>query len=181
MTTRHTPEGCLITTVAFVAAATDAARSAGVAGINQEHHHALQSRLVADEVSQLSEGPIGVPCSLRVPNRCALADVRQFFQRNPACAAFGFRNESLADDVVGVALEAALSTTQLPQSPFGAACADRLQRRPASGVPPAALFHILPAVALAVAIGCEVDDAKVDAKHIINLIGRRLIHSARDQ
>ena len=181
MTTRHTTERSLIRSVALVPAAADGAGSARVPWVNQDYRHALQRRLVADELAQLPKRPVAVPRSLRMLNRYPIANMRQFFQRDSSRGAFSLRNKSFADDVVGVALEAALPAAELPQSPFGAACADRLQRCSAFAIPLAALVYGCAAEGLAVAIGRKVDDAQVHAQHIINVIGRRFVYIARHQ
>ncbi len=178
MSTQYATEGCLIGPVAFVAAAADVAGSAAVPGINQGHRHAFKRSLVADKLTQLPKGPVAVPCSLRMLNRCALAYMRQLFQRYSAYAAFGFRNKSLADDVVRVALETALPAAQFLQSPLGASCADRLKCLPPLAIPLATLLYWLPTVDFSVAIGSKVDNAKIDTQHAINLIRCWLIRNA---
>lgn len=79
MPTRLTPEQRLAYSVALVAAAADGARAARVAWLNHDHQHACQRCFVLYEAPKVSKRPVVLPCSLRLPNRYPLADMRQVF------------------------------------------------------------------------------------------------------
>ncbi len=177
MTTQHTTESCLSGPAALVAAAADAAGSAGVAWINQEYRHAPKRCFIADKLPQLPEGPIALPCALRLPNRYPKANMRQLFQRHSPRGAFGFRNKSFADNVVCMRLKAVLPAAEGLQSPLGASCANRLKRGAASSVPLAAVFNRCAAERFAIAIRGKVDDAKIDTQNAINLIRCRFVNN----
>src|SRR5205823_3233037 len=89
MPTHDTTELSLTFPVAAFGMPASATPLAGVGRIDQRYRHTSQPRLVADECTQLAEGPIAVACPSRLPNRRPRPDVRQVFQRNRPLRVFG--------------------------------------------------------------------------------------------
>lgn len=93
-----------------------------VARINEHHGRADQPCLIADKRAELEERPVAVPRPPRFPNRYALTDMRQVFQRHRSGAACGFLDQLLGNPMVFVRLEATLMAAELLQAPH---CTDR--------------------------------------------------------
>jgi hypothetical protein len=119
MPTHDATELSLRAAVAAFRMPTGVASLAAFSRIDKRNRHANKSRLVANELPQLSKGPIAVSCSLRFPNRRPRANVRQIFQRNRPLRAFGLRNKLLCNAMVCILLKAVLFTRQLSQMAFG--------------------------------------------------------------
>lgn len=182
MPTHDTAERSLRPAVGLLAMTAHGTGTAGVARVNRNHWHPRLSRLVADKLAQLSEGPIAVSCPLRCPfSPGPLTNTCQFFDGNRPLRAFGFGNEPLADLMVCIFLKSALPTRQLAQSPFGRLRANRLQRCPTVGIPFALAVYLLARVDLSVAIGCQIDDAQINPKHPLHLLLVRVRYIANRQ
>jgi hypothetical protein len=106
------------------------------------------------------------------------SDIRQVFQRNRPLCAFGFGNQPLADDVVRILLESALTPLQLTQSSFGRFRHDLLERVPTLGISLAAAFNLFSAERLTRTISCQIDDAEINTKRSINVCWIWLIYVA---
>ncbi len=169
MPTRHTPEQRLALAVPRIAVPTNVACATGVAWIDHDHGHTCQRRFKLHEPPKLPKRPVMVSCSVWMPNRSALADTLEVFNGYASRAAFGFRNKLLADDMVGVGLEAALSAAELFQAAFGALCANALKRGASFRVALTRLFNLCSTIDIAVASGGKVDDTKIDAQRVVNL------------
>lgn len=182
MPTHDTTKRSLRTAIGLFAMPAHRTGAAGVARVNRRNRHPGQSRLVADKLPQLSKGPIAVSRSLRWPfSPRPLANVGQLFNPYRSLRAFGLGNKPLADAVVRVLLKPALPARQLAQPPFGRLRTDRLQRRPAVGVPLPLAISLLACVRLTVAVGCQIDDAQVYPEHPFHLLLIRLRHIADGQ
>ena len=137
-----------------------------VARVNRDQQDSGESGFVCKESSQLPEGPRMQNCSLRTPGLDSAADVGEVFNRQSSACAFSFGNNLLTDYVVGVASKALFFTGQFlqaarcrsgldflkPGSQFTMAEPDGLQLR--TGVP------------LAIRIGSNVADSKVNAQEV---------------
>jgi hypothetical protein len=111
MVTHDTTKLSLALAVTVFGVSTRAASLATVGWINQLKAHASALRLVANKHPQLSEGPIVVSCSLPRPlNPRPLTDALEVFKDDRPLRAFGFGNETLADDVFRIFLKASLAT-----------------------------------------------------------------------
>jgi len=174
MTTHDTTQFGLAFPVAAFGLSTGATSLAGVPRINQDNRHACESRLVADELPQLTKGPIAVSCSSRFPYRRPRANMRQVFQRNRSVRAFGFLDKPLADHVVGVFLKAPLASLELAQAALGRSGSDLLQHLTAGRIPLAAAFNLIARVGSAVRVSCQIDDAQVNPEYTLNRLLIRL-------
>jgi hypothetical protein len=152
-----------------------------VARIDEAEADAGERGLVGHERPELAKGPIAVFGTYRLPNRCALADMRQVFQRKCPCAAFGFLYQLLGNPVVGVTLKAALFATQVTQATAAVLGPNGLQAITSALVPLAHTFNLFAAVRLAVTVGGKVDDAKVNTQRSIDVIRRWLVNVAGNQ
>jgi hypothetical protein len=99
--------------------------------------------------------------------------MRQIFDGNRALRvaqrAPGRRNNPFGETVVDMLGESALLTSKHTQAAAAAECAEFLEFVPE---PPMPLAHVLDRLArmdFPVAIGCDVRDAQIDAKHVVNI------------
>jgi hypothetical protein len=153
MVTHDTTEFSLTFAVALFGVSTYVASLRGVGRIAIHHRHSLSLRFVVNKRPQLTKSPIAVSCALLRPfNPRPRSDAFEILKGNRALRAFGFRNELLADTVIGILLKAPLTPAQAFQATFGRLGADLLKRLPPTGVPLAAAFNPLTAEALAITI-----------------------------
>ena len=181
MPTHNTTELGLAFAVAAFGMPAAATSLAGVGRIDQSERHTRQPRLVADERSQLAEGPIAVSYPSRFPYRRPRADVPQVFQRNHTFPVFGFLDKLFCYAMVGILLKPTLFTSQLPQMPFGGKAATLLQSPAQVGIPAALAFDTLAAVVFAITINRQVGDTQINPKHAINDLLIWLSHLAYGQ
>ena len=181
MPTHNTTELGLAFAVAAFGMPAAATSLAGVGRIDQSERHTRQPRLVADERSQLAEGPIAVSYPSRFPYRRPRADVPQVFQRNHTFRVFGFLDKLFCYAMVGILLKPTLFTSQLPQMPFGGKAATLLQSPAQVGIPAALAFDTLAAVVFAITINRQVGDTQINPKHAINDLLIWLSHLAYGQ
>ena len=160
-------------TVALFAVTAGGARSAGIARVNVEDANACDSRLVFHENSELSKSPVRVPGTLRFPNLCSLANMRQIFNRYRSRCVFGFLNKPFTDYMIYICLIAALASAHHLKFAFSRTSTSLLQRGASVGIPLTLCFYLLATIALTLAISSYFDDTKVHAKHIINIARRR--------
>ena len=158
----------LTPSIAFLRMPTGKTSLAGVAGIDQYHGDPCPLRLIGQEGTQLGERPIALSGALlRTPNPCPRADARQFFQGDGALRALGGSNKTFAQNVVGVALKAALPTGQLTETALGRQGATRLKVRAILLETLAGVLDALAGVDCAIAVGGDVRHAEVNAKRIV--------------
>jgi hypothetical protein len=179
MTARHTTELSLAGPVRLIAVYAFVAGARRVAWINQPHRCPYKPRFVGEKSSELTKGPVAVPCPLRVLNRSPLPDALEVFKDEPSRGAFRTSNDTLTDAMIRVCLEAALPAAQLLQVPFRALGADRLKGRASLPVPLASGLNPSAAVHIPVAVGGKVDDAKVDAEGALTIVCHWLVNGAR--
>lgn len=183
MTTSNTTERRLIGPVALVNRAAHVTRLTCVAWVNQHHPNPAHRSFVADVLAKLMERPIAVfsACGFPNPLLCALANMGQILNRQRAASAFGFLHKLLGNPMIFIRLKAALLAAESFQAPFGAFRTDRLQPITAALIPLARAFNRCAAVHVAVAIGSDVGDAKINTQRRVNIIGRWFVNVARDQ
>ena len=181
MPTRNTTKQGLAFSIDLVAAATDVARPRGVARVNRRAWRPCEQRLVGDKDPQLPKSPIVMTCALRVPNFYPFAHALESLKHNPATGAWSTRNQRLTDAMICVGLKAALFAAEFLQRPFRSLRSCRLEARTTTRIPCAPMFNLLPAVDVLVAVGRQVDDAKVHTKRTINLVRWWLVNVARHQ
>ena len=106
---------------------TDGAGFGSIVRINELERNAMQLRLVGRELFKLVKGPIGMSCSLRLPNPCPTANTGQIFHGDTAMGALCLHDNGLAQLMIRVFLKARLLTTHLFQSAFGTFRSNRLK------------------------------------------------------
>ena len=107
--------------------------------------------------------------SLAALGRNPGADVSEVFKRNAASGAFSSFNDRLRQDVIRVRAESPFFAGQFPEPTFGGFGAAPLQTGLASGKTIANAFNVRAGVGSAIAIGGQIDDAKVNAKPVFRL------------
>ena len=152
-------------TIGLVDVPTHGALLTGVFRVHEDDRNTRQPRLVVDELPQLREAPIAVPCSLVGPSSPGpRANARQVFEGNRTVRALSFFNESLADLMIDVLLEAPLATGQLAQVALGRQACARLQVRTKLLLPLAIVFDHLSRHDVAVTGRGDVRHAEVHAQ-----------------
>src|SRR5262249_8437770 len=113
--------------IRFLTVPTMAAGAAGVARVYQIDRHTGVRCLVGHVLAQLEDRP-GVPLVALCPtNRCSLADTREILKSDCLVGHGGFLNGLLADNVIGVALEAGFALPHAADMALGVLGADLLE------------------------------------------------------
>lgn len=136
----------------------------------------MQLRLVGKKRTKLEETPIAMSSTLLLTNRYPFADARQIFDGDAASGVFSNPDNALGNHVIRVFLESLLPTRQLAQAALGAFRANMLQDVTALLMPLTARFNLYAAECLPVATRCDVHDAQVNAKHVVNVLRRRFLY-----
>jgi hypothetical protein len=165
-------ETCPCGTIRLVHVPTGQARTTGFARIYGNNRHTGQSSLVRDERSKLGEGPIRVSRPLALANRYPVADAPKVFQSDAAPGALRDGNDTLADAVVGIPLEAGLRSPDSPE--FAASGLGSLALKIASPVGEKAALSLdgFPRVHGSIGVDGEVHDAKIQPQ-VLGHGGRR--------
>lgn len=142
-----------------------------VPGINDGHRNTGQACLILDEGAKLMERPRMLDATLSLPNRDPAADTPEVFEGDAATGVFGLRDQPLRDGVVHVAGEPLLLPPTLLQQALGGFGALGLEPRPQFGVASPQPVDLAAGVGLAVRVGGDVDDAKVNAEPVFGLSG----------
>ena len=145
-----------------------------VARVYRNHADTFAPCFVGHKSSELRESPVGMLGPVFVPNRCPLANVRQFLHHYRPLCVFGFRDKFLADSMIHVTLIAALFAAQLFKSALGRASADALKYVAAALIPVAILLYRFATVGLPIRVSSNVDDAEINTDSVINFLRRRL-------
>ncbi|HJZ48852.1 MAG TPA: hypothetical protein VKE41_16855, partial [Roseiflexaceae bacterium] len=150
--------------IIFLTMPTGATGATGIARIDQDHAHARSLCLVAEEQSQLVEGPTRALPSLRPSNRCSLPNPFQVFERECLTVVFSLTHKSLADFVVDLALKMRLFARELTQAPASAARIRLLQSLTVLKASFTYLSDLRAAVLLTIRVDGKINQTKIDAK-----------------
>jgi hypothetical protein len=178
--TRDTEEAILCLAIGFLAMPTSTTDTAGVAWVYQTDRHTLSPCLVADEQSQLVEGPTRALPALAASNRDSLSNPFQVFKHECLTLLFGLAHEPFADFVVDEALKACLFSSKLAQTPAGAAGVGLLQSLAVLKATLAYLSEMRATVVFTVRIGRQVHQTEIDAKQAGRFIWRGSDFGLRD-
>src|SRR5262249_41786383 len=113
-----------------------------------------------------AERPVVLPSSLSTAGLKSVADMGQTLQPNGAPGALRSLNEGLRDHGVAVGLKPRLSSRELAQPSLGRLSAAGLKTGAPAQEMGADFCDRLAGVGFTVTVGCNVDDAEVDAEHI---------------
>src|SRR5258706_2314901 len=160
----------------FIDTATFRTSTRGIAGIDVDNFHTVQSCFVAYFLFKIIECPAMQCGSLRLSNRYPVADAAQIFQSNSAPSALSLNHDAFADTVIGVVREAIFFACQLTQTALGRLRAFYLQRAPQSPMAMPDVIHAAAFVDLSVAIHGDVDNSPVYAKKRFDFSGRWLLN-----
>ena len=149
-----------------------------VSWINHGYSYTSQPCFVGHELPELVESPVVMPGSLSAPNSYPLTDTPQIFESDPARGAFRSPDESLADAVVDVFLEAGEPPGELHECTLGGPCADRLEDGSALLIPLASGFQRFARECIAIRCGRQIDNAQVNSEPPFRIIGVRLLDLA---
>lgn len=151
--------------IGFLDMTTHKTALAGIAWVNQNHLNPCHLRFVSEEGAQLGERPIAVPSALLLTSSPSpRTNARQIFQGYRTLRALGSCNDTLAHNVVGIALKTALSAGQLAQVALGRQRAVSLQSRAKALMALARALYRLAGVDRPVRISGDVGHAQVNAQ-----------------
>ena len=157
--------------IGLLTVAAGVARPGRTTRIDQGDRHAYKLGLVLHEQPQLKEAPSRVTGSVFGSNSCPLAYPFKVFKADAALGVFGLPDQSFADTVVLVLAKPGFSARQFLE-PFLRSLASFLLEPLAVLVMPASSpFDGFTRIGLAVAVGGNIDDAKVNAKEALGSIG----------
>ena len=152
----------------------------GILGINDLDQHACLFSFIGDKLPQLIESPRPHAVALRLAKPYPLTDAFEVFQGYAAPGVFGLRNESLRDDMIGIATKACFAVRNAFEL-----LADALASSVISGQVRCRLkglferlaldpdsLNILAGTKFAVGVGGKVLDAKVNTKEVIGITRR---------
>ena len=176
VTTGFAEELVLARSIPLLAVTAHIARPGRVAGVYRDERDAGQPRLIGEAVPQVVERPVGQSGALPAANRKPVADVGQFLNCHPAAGVFGFGNDRLRDAVVLLLLVTGLFAGECLQSSLGGLGALPLERLTGGGVLLPQSLDVFASVPLAVRVGGDIGDAKVNAQEGFHLGGRWLGH-----
>lgn len=140
---------------------------ASVARINNYDRDTGFLGLVNEELSQLAEAPIVQSLPMLLAGLNPRPDMRQFLQRNTETGAFSSGNDCFRYAVVLMFLEPPLFVAHLPKAAFCCFGADALQDRAPFCIAFPVRFDLGAGILIALAIGCDLDDAHIDTQHPI--------------
>ena len=106
------------------------------------------------------------------PNRRPLADTLEIFKADSAFGVFGFRDQALGDDMVGVTPEQRFFATDPAKMGTGRSRASRLQILAKLMVAASRVFNRFTGKPVSVGIGSDVDDAQVHTNKSLRIDGR---------
>lgn len=163
-------EGSLIRTVGTLAVAADAARLGTVSRVNQRHGHTYASRLVLRKLPQLEESPVSQSSPKTLASRllAPVANAGEILQRDSGAECLRLFDKTFADVVIDPRLVSSLPTGHFLQSAFRGLCSSPLVLLSRSRSPSALPLNLIARERLTSRVGCDVDDAKIDAKEGVN-------------
>ena len=168
--TLPTAESVLTGPVRLLDMSADGALTRGVAWIYGDQRNTSKNCLVRQEQPELRECPGVQNCLLfTMPNRDAVANAAKFFDGNSATAAFSRGNDLLGNNVICMRGKALLFARKFLQAALGRAGLFLLQLSPQAAMAKAHGFSGAAAVPIAIGVGGDVRDSKIDSKELINV------------
>ena len=178
---RHTTERGLIGAIGLIRMPTSRTAARGIARIDQHDSNTCLLCFVADKGTELSERPAMQLSALLPPSPHPRANALQFFKADRPLCAFGSLDDALADRVVHIPCEAALLAGKLLQPP---PCRFGTQFLKFRSQPPMTIPHIVhhsAAVDGSIRVAGDVCGTEIDPKHVVNVLGVKLLNLARHQ
>lgn len=176
--TTGTGEGGLIRSVALVDCSALRAAFARIARIDEVYGHSSKFCLVGNETLKLSERPVPKPSAMLAAGLDPCADMLEVFKPYAAPGALRLDHDFLRYEVVFVFLEPLLFLGELAQLALRGLGSALLQTSTAARDLGSNLLDLVASVHFAVAVGCDVDDPKIDAEHLGNANQFRLVNVA---
>lgn len=159
----------LRTTISRLNMTANRAALARIARVYQNDRYPGHARLVLDELAQLSETPIAASGSFRfASNPGPRANAIQVFDGNSSVRAFGQRNETPGNHMIGIGLETLLASRQVFQLTASALGAHALQFFALARVLALMALHRMARADIAVAVSSDVANAQINAKRILD-------------
>lgn len=137
--------------------------------VYRDNGHAEKFRFVFDLLSQIGERPVIQSVSLAFTNRYPVADITQLFKSDGAASVFSLNHKLFGDNVVLEFLKAFLLARKLLE--FSLRGFSLLSLEVASAVRKRLTdaFDILTGDSFAIGIGNDIDDTKINTKHIFRI------------
>ncbi len=156
--------------IAFVCATAYGTSTRGISGINKDRWHSSQFSLVQDKSLELSKSPRGKDGALAASNRNPPADTLEVFKSNPAPSCLSLRHQPLGYAVVRIGHKAVLFLRTLLKQALSRFGAFRLQPRPKFAVTLSEPIDLASSESLTIAIGCYIDNTKVNAQKALRFV-----------
>ncbi len=168
MPARDAPKCVAIRAVALIDGAATRASAARVARVDGDKRHAFVRGLVAQEGSQLPEGPTAKGAALRLSNRCPVADARQVLDGDSTSGVFSLPHDLLADAMVEVGGKPPLLAPPLAQQAHGRLGSFLLEVPSQASMAATEIGVVGTAEGVAIVIGSDVLQAEINAE----IVGR---------
>ena len=159
--------------IGFFAVPTHAARPACVPCVHQDHGNPDERCLVLDLRPELGEGPGHAIGALVPTNRDTLPNTGEVFEGKGLAGTGCLDYYSFADAMVRIPLKTGFFPLDLAKPPPGAFCADRLERRAATGVVVSDTLDLAAAERFSLAVDGELYLPHVHAQDAAAAIRRR--------
>lgn len=145
----------------------------GVARVNRFQSHTCELGFVRKEVAKLEKAPARQIIPSRFSNPYPFGDTSQVLDSNTQAVVFSGLNDGLTDNVVCVGSEAGFFTTQFFEFALSRPGAALLQTLAKAAVLAAYSLDLSATVGLALGVGSQLSDAKVNAEKPLDIFGRR--------
>ncbi len=149
--------------------------------VYRDQRYTFECSLVGQKSPQLGECPTVVRSALGPINRCPRADMRQFFDGNPASGVFGLPNDNLADPVVQIGSKPRLLPTPCAQQALGGFGSFLLEFSPKSRVAISEVGVVRAAKHFAVTVRRDISAAQVNPEVFGGIAGRNVTHIYHDE
>ena len=146
-------------------------RSTRIARVHGDKRDTRKGGLVAEERAQLEERPRMQRRALGPANCYPVANAMEVFQGNATPGVFGLAHNRLADDVIGVGVEAPLPPSEFSEMTFGALGGSGLEpsAQPCDAAADGERF--LARMSLSVRVDGEVADTEIDPEPAFRIMG----------
>ena len=156
--------------ILFVGVATFAASLGREVRVNFNDRDSRHFGFVGNESSKLRETPTVLRGTLSFSSLYPAANTSEFFNGNRTTGAFSERDNLFGNDMVGIPDEPEFTATPLLQKPLGGFSADALQFAAQGEIPVPNLVQGVPAEFIAVTVGGDNNNAKVDSENVGGLL-----------
>jgi len=135
--------------------------------------HTCDGSLIFDKIPQLSECPGMVSASLSLSNRHSGSDAFEIFESDHSSSVFGFSNNILGNNMIGMSMKPSFPARYLFKMPLGTSCSGFLQVCLKLGIFLSGSISLLTTERNSIVIGNEIDNSHVNTESINRIELRR--------